>query len=55
VRTSAHRGLKRLARQLGVGSEVDTGVTDEASRTLVESKRTTTTAEMNIDGHSGPM
>ncbi|MCT9007634.1 RNA polymerase sigma factor [Streptomyces rhizosphaerihabitans] len=32
VRTSAHRGLKRLARQLGV-----TGVTDEESRTLGES------------------
>ncbi|MET9735515.1 RNA polymerase sigma factor [Streptomyces sp. NPDC006458] len=30
VRTAAHRGLKRLARQLGV--------TDEASRTLGESK-----------------
>ncbi|MER5385230.1 RNA polymerase sigma factor [Streptomyces sp. NPDC006465] len=32
VRTSAHRGLKRLARQLGV-----TGVTDEKPRTLGES------------------
>ncbi|MER5471389.1 RNA polymerase sigma factor [Streptomyces sp. NPDC002935] len=32
VRTSAHRGLKRLARQLGV-----TGVTDEEPRTLGES------------------
>ncbi|MEU4165684.1 RNA polymerase sigma factor [Streptomyces sp. NPDC026665] len=32
VRTSAHRGLKRLARQLGVA-----GVTDEESRTLGES------------------
>ncbi|MGG7572854.1 RNA polymerase sigma factor [Streptomyces sirii] len=34
VRTAAHRGLKRLARQLGVGGEADEGVTDEASRTL---------------------
>ncbi|MEU9141470.1 RNA polymerase sigma factor [Streptomyces sp. NPDC048404] len=32
VRTSAHRGLKRLARQLGVA-----GVTDEGPRTLGES------------------
>ncbi|MEU9290830.1 RNA polymerase sigma factor [Streptomyces sp. NPDC048275] len=32
VRTAAHRGLKRLARQLGVE-----GVTDEAPRTLGES------------------
>ncbi|MEV6191679.1 RNA polymerase sigma factor [Streptomyces sp. NPDC051920] len=32
VRTSAHRGLKRLARQFGVA-----GVTDEESRTLGES------------------
>ncbi|MFD6549652.1 RNA polymerase sigma factor [Streptomyces sp. NPDC058398] len=32
VRTSAHRGLKRLARQLGVA-----GVTDEEPRTLGES------------------
>ncbi|MET8095034.1 RNA polymerase sigma factor [Streptomyces sp. NPDC005236] len=32
VRTSAHRGLKRLARRLG-----DAGVTDEESRTLGES------------------
>jgi len=32
VRTSAHRGLKRLARQLGVA-----GVTDEESRTLGDS------------------
>ncbi|GGL75993.1 RNA polymerase sigma24 factor [Streptomyces fumigatiscleroticus] len=33
VRTAAYRGLKRLAEQLGVD-----GVTDEASRTLGESK-----------------
>lgn len=33
VRTAAYRGLKRLARQLGVGSEAGEGVTDEASRT----------------------
>ncbi|MFE7647382.1 RNA polymerase sigma factor [Streptomyces phaeoluteigriseus] len=33
VRTAAHRGLKRLARQLGVE-----GVTDDDSRTLGESK-----------------
>jgi len=38
VRTAAHRGLKRLARQLGVGSEADQGVTDEASGTLGESR-----------------
>ncbi|WNM29050.1 RNA polymerase sigma factor [Streptomyces sp. Li-HN-5-11] len=38
VRTSAHRGLKRLARRLGVGSEADAGVTNEASWTLGESK-----------------
>ncbi|ANP48367.1 RNA polymerase sigma factor [Streptomyces griseochromogenes] len=38
VRTAAHRGLKRLARQLGVGGEAEAGVTDEASRTLGESK-----------------
>jgi len=38
VRTAAYRGLKRLARQLGVGSETGKGVTDEASRTLGESK-----------------
>ncbi|MGV4987099.1 RNA polymerase sigma factor [Streptomyces sp. NRAIS4] len=37
VRTAAHRGLKRLARQLGVGGEADEGVTDEASRALGES------------------
>ncbi|WP_439145767.1 RNA polymerase sigma factor [Streptomyces canus] len=34
VRTAAHRGLKRLARQLGVESEGGGSVTDEASRTL---------------------
>ncbi|MGI5137036.1 MULTISPECIES: RNA polymerase sigma factor [unclassified Streptomyces] len=38
VRTAAHRGLKRLARQLGVGSEAGEGVTDETSRTLGESE-----------------
>ncbi|MGW1166386.1 RNA polymerase sigma factor [Streptomyces sp. NPDC002550] len=37
VRTAAHRGLKRLARQLGIGGETEKGVTDEASRTLGES------------------
>jgi RNA polymerase sigma factor (sigma-70 family) len=37
VRTAAHRGLKRLARQLGVDSEAQEGVTHEASRTLGES------------------
>jgi RNA polymerase sigma factor (sigma-70 family) len=38
VRTAAHRGLKRLASQLGMGGEAEAGVTDEASRTLGESK-----------------
>ncbi|GHE08163.1 RNA polymerase sigma factor [Streptomyces alanosinicus] len=41
VRTAGHRGLKRLARQLGIGSEVDEGmtdVTDEDSRTLGKSR-----------------
>ncbi|QTD99833.1 RNA polymerase sigma factor [Streptomyces cyanogenus] len=38
VRTAAHRGLKRLARQLGVSGEPGEGVTDEASRALGESK-----------------
>ncbi|OLZ74161.1 RNA polymerase subunit sigma-24 [Streptomyces sp. IMTB 2501] len=37
VRTAAHRGLKRLARQLGVGGEAEAGVTDGACRTLGES------------------
>ncbi|MFF8942451.1 RNA polymerase sigma factor [Streptomyces sp. NPDC014864] len=37
VRTAAHRGLKRLGRQLGLSAEGE-GVTDEASRTLGESK-----------------
>ncbi|MGW0212382.1 RNA polymerase sigma factor [Streptomyces sp. NPDC003233] len=37
VRTAAHRGLKRLARQLGIGGEAEMGVTDGASRTLGES------------------
>ncbi|MFG3202705.1 RNA polymerase sigma factor [Streptomyces sp. NPDC048192] len=36
VRTAAHRGLKRLARQLGVGGEADAGVTDGTPRTLGE-------------------
>ncbi|GGY19837.1 RNA polymerase sigma factor [Streptomyces djakartensis] len=34
VRTATHRGLKRLARQLGVGAEAADGVTDGASGTL---------------------
>ncbi len=33
VRTATHRGLKRLARQLRLGTEAAEGVTDEASRT----------------------
>ncbi|MER5602896.1 RNA polymerase sigma factor [Streptomyces sp. NPDC002265] len=37
VRTAAHRGLKRLARQLGIGGEAEEGVTDVASRALGES------------------
>ncbi|MFD4506713.1 RNA polymerase sigma factor [Streptomyces sp. NPDC058457] len=37
VRTAAHRGLKRLARQLGIGDEAEEGVTDVASRALGES------------------
>ncbi|MDX2675566.1 RNA polymerase sigma factor [Streptomyces sp. NY05-11A] len=40
VRTAAHRGLKRLARQLGVADangESGTGVTDGGPRTLGES------------------
>ncbi|MEU9474484.1 sigma-70 family RNA polymerase sigma factor [Streptomyces sp. NPDC048191] len=37
VRTAAHRGLKRLAVQLGVGGEAEEGVTDGAARTLGES------------------
>ncbi|AKJ11915.1 RNA polymerase sigma24 factor [Streptomyces incarnatus] len=37
VRTAAHRGLKRLARQLGVGGETGMGVTDGAPRALGES------------------
>ncbi|MEU9340706.1 RNA polymerase sigma factor [Streptomyces sp. NPDC048278] len=37
VRTATHRGLKRLARQLGIGGAAEQGVTDEASRTLGES------------------
>ncbi|WP_330339348.1 RNA polymerase sigma factor [Streptomyces sp. NBC_00557] len=41
VRTAAHRGLKRLARQLGIGGEADervTDVTDADSRTLGKSR-----------------
>ncbi|MFF5017689.1 RNA polymerase sigma factor [Streptomyces sp. NPDC001165] len=38
VRTAAYRGLKRLARQLGVEDAADAGVTDDGSRTLGESK-----------------
>ncbi|WP_031167765.1 RNA polymerase sigma factor [Streptomyces durhamensis] len=36
VRTATHRGLKRLARQLGADGEADGGVTDGTSRTLRE-------------------
>ncbi|KUN85878.1 RNA polymerase subunit sigma-24 [Streptomyces bungoensis] len=36
VRTAAHRGLKRLARRLGV-QDPDAGVTDDGPRTLGES------------------
>jgi RNA polymerase sigma-70 factor (ECF subfamily) len=38
VRTATHRGLKRLARQLGLAAEAAEGVTDEGSRPL-ESRR----------------
>jgi RNA polymerase sigma-70 factor (ECF subfamily) len=38
VRTAAHRGLKRLARRLGVEGAAEGDVTDEASRTLGESE-----------------
>ncbi|MDQ0992661.1 RNA polymerase sigma factor [Streptomyces sp. V3I7] len=38
VRTAAYRGLKRLARQLGIRTAGDDGVTDDGSRTLGESK-----------------
>ncbi|MGW0884247.1 RNA polymerase sigma factor [Streptomyces sp. NPDC002671] len=34
VRTASHRGLKRLARQLGIGGEAEKGVPDGTSRTL---------------------
>ncbi|AOR32480.1 RNA polymerase subunit sigma-24 [Streptomyces fodineus] len=37
VRTAAHRGLKRLARQLGAQGEGGEGVTDDGARTLGES------------------
>jgi RNA polymerase sigma-70 factor (ECF subfamily) len=38
VRTATHRGLRRLAGRLGVGDSAAEGVTDEASRTLGESR-----------------
>ncbi|MGW0083286.1 RNA polymerase sigma factor [Streptomyces sp. NPDC003393] len=38
VRTATHRGLRRLAGRLGVGDSAGEGVTDEASRTLGESR-----------------
>ncbi|MGW0766116.1 RNA polymerase sigma factor [Streptomyces sp. NPDC002676] len=34
VRTASHRGLKRLARQLGIGGEAEKGVPDGTSRAL---------------------
>jgi RNA polymerase sigma-70 factor (ECF subfamily) len=34
VRTATYRGLKRLARQVGLGAEAPEGVTDEVSGTL---------------------
>ncbi|KUN79854.1 RNA polymerase subunit sigma-24 [Streptomyces bungoensis] len=37
VRTAAHRGLKRLARQLGIGDEAEEGVTQGAHRALGKS------------------
>ena len=37
VRTAAYRGLKRLARELGVQGAADAGVTDDGPRTLGES------------------
>jgi RNA polymerase sigma factor (sigma-70 family) len=37
VRTAAHRGLKRLACQLGIGDEADEGVTQGADRALGKS------------------
>ncbi|WP_369390780.1 RNA polymerase sigma factor [Streptomyces sp. CG1] len=37
VRTAAHRGLKRLAGQLGIGGQAGEGVTDGAYRTLGKS------------------
>jgi RNA polymerase sigma-70 factor (ECF subfamily) len=37
VRTAAHRGLKRLARQWGARAEAEEGVTDGAHRTLGKS------------------
>ncbi|QDO41173.1 RNA polymerase sigma factor [Streptomyces sp. RLB3-17] len=37
VRTAAHRGLKRLARQLGIGNEAEEDVTDGAYRALGKS------------------
>ncbi|MEU3252742.1 RNA polymerase sigma factor [Streptomyces sp. NPDC006997] len=38
VRTAAYRGLKRLARRLGVEDSASGGVTDDGPRTLGESK-----------------
>ncbi|MEU6574963.1 RNA polymerase sigma factor [Streptomyces sp. NPDC046805] len=38
VRMAAYRGLKRLARQLGITAAADEGVTDDGPRTLGESK-----------------
>lgn len=38
VRTAAHRGLRSLARRMGLGDGADEGVTDGASRTLGESE-----------------
>ncbi|MPY35783.1 RNA polymerase sigma factor [Streptomyces adustus] len=37
VRTAAHRGLRRIARELGVDGPESAGVTDDGSRTLGES------------------
>ncbi|MDF3150249.1 RNA polymerase sigma factor, partial [Streptomyces sp. T21Q-yed] len=38
VRTAAYRGLKRLAKQLGVEGATGEGVTEDGPRTLGESK-----------------
>ncbi|MFD7878052.1 RNA polymerase sigma factor [Streptomyces sp. NPDC059378] len=37
VRTAAHRGLRRIARELGVDGPASAGVTDDGPRTLGES------------------